>query len=371
MEILHDLLFNYTLRTVALGTAILGLVSGALGTFALLRKQSLLGDVISHAALPGVVIAFLLTGTRNSSILLIGALIAGWLAAFVVLTIVRHTHLTEDSALGLALSVFFGLGILLLSLTQRLVTTRQAGLDKFLFGQAAALIQSDVITMGVIGIVTLFILGLFWKEFKLVSFDGDFAEVIGFPVQKIELLLTTLFVIAIVIGLQAVGVVLMSAMVVAPAAAARQWTNQLSVMVVLAAFFGALSGVIGAVISASAAGLSTGPVIVLIITIIAVFSLLFAPERGFLWAKIRRLGQRQKLQREMVLSDLRTLALQHNDGRGHPIETLRAMSFGRRSVAHTLKVLESENIVEKIGDLWRLKAWQNVEKSFVDQEVHR
>lgn len=368
MGILSELFFDYTLRTVALGTAILGLVSGALGTFALLRKQSLLGDTISHAALPGVVIAFLLTGTRNSSTLMLGAMVAGWLAAFAVLGIVRHTHLTEDSALGVTLSVFFGLGILLLSLTQRLVTTRQAGLDKFLFGQAAALVQSDVITMGIIGVVTLILLGLFWKEFKLVSFDADFAAVLGFPVQWIELLITTLFVVAIVIGLQAVGVVLMSSMVVAPAAAARQWTNKLSVMVVLAAVFGAFSGVVGAVVSTSAAGLSTGPLIVLVITVIAIISLLFAPERGILWAKIRRLGQRRKLQREMVLSDLRTLALQHSDGRGHPIETLRSMSFGRRSVAHTLKVLQSENLVERVGDLWRLKAWQTVENSSPKQE---
>ena len=144
-QLLYDLFFDYTLRTVALGAAILGIVSGMLGSFAVLRKQSLLGDAISHAALPGIVLSFLITRTREPAILMLGALIAGWVATLFMLNITRTTRIKDDSALGLVLSVFFGLGLMLLTFTQRLPDATQAGLDKFLFGQAATLLQRDVI----------------------------------------------------------------------------------------------------------------------------------------------------------------------------------------------------------------------------------
>jgi manganese/zinc/iron transport system permease protein len=296
--LLHDLLFDYTVRTVALGTAVIGIVSGALGSFALLRKQSLLGDAISHAALPGVVIAFMLTRSRASIVLIAGAMITGILATLLLLAVSRHTRIKEDSALGLSLSIFFGLGILLLSLTQKMSDARQAGLDRFLFGQAAALIERDVITMAIIGIIALAGILLFWKEFKLISFDPDYAASLGLPVRALDVTLTILLVIAIVIGLQAVGVILMSAMVVAPAAAARQWTNRLSLMALLAAVFGALSGVGGAVISSTTAGLSTGPVIVLFISGITIGSMLLAPNRGLVWNWVRQRRHRRHLRQK-------------------------------------------------------------------------
>lgn len=295
MDLLHALFFDYTLRTVALGSAVLGILSGALGAFAMLRKQSLLGDAISHAALPGVVIAFLLTRSKAPLVLILGAAIAGWLATLWMASITRHTRIKEDSSLGLVLSVFFGLGLMLLTFTQRLPDARQAGLDTFLFGQAAALLQRDVITMALLGGVVLLLVGLFWKEFKLLSFDYEFGASLGFPMRLLDMLLTTLLVIAIVIGLQAVGVVLMSAMVVAPAAAARQWTDRLGGMVALSALFGALAGVSGAVISSTRQGLSTGPTVVLCISAIVVFSLLLAPNRGLVWNWMRRQVNRRKL----------------------------------------------------------------------------
>jgi len=349
-QLLLDLFFDYTLRTVALGTAVIGVVSGALGSFALLRKQSLLGDAVSHAALPGVVIAFLLTGSRASIVLIIGALIAGWVATLFILVIVRYTRIKEDSALGVALSTFFGLGLMLLTLTQRISTARQAGLDRFLFGQAAALLEEEVITMGVIGILTLAALLLFWKEFKLLAFDSDFAASLGFPVRFLDIFLTTLLVIAVVIGLQAVGVILMSAMVVAPAAAARQWTNRLGLMVLLAALFGAVAGVSGAVISSTGAGLSTGPVIVLVISLLAFISMLLAPNRGLLWNWLRRRRQRSRLRYDTVLSDLYLLGQQHADPTyPHPLEVLRTMNLSQGGVEHTLEVLAERGLVQQVS----------------------
>ncbi|NBV41177.1 metal ABC transporter permease [bacterium] len=274
---------DYTVQVVILGTLILGIVSGALGAFAMLRKQALLGDAISHAALPGICVAFLLTLNKSGWILLAGAAISGWIGTIVMMVITDYTSLKKDAALGIILSVFFGFGLMLLTFIQRLPTANQAGLNKFLFGSASTLLMSDVRHMAILGAITLAVLVLFWKEFKLLTFDVDFAQVLGFPTKRIQVALTTLIVIAIVIGLQTVGVVLMSAMLIAPAAAARQWTDSLSKMVVLSSFFGAISGAAGSIISSLVYRLPTGPVIVLIMSLFVLLSLLFAPNRGILW----------------------------------------------------------------------------------------
>jgi manganese/zinc/iron transport system permease protein len=288
LDIVHSLLFDYTLRTVALGSALLGVVSGALGAFAVLRRQSMLGDAMSHAALPGIALAFMLTGSKETAVLMAGAAVAAWLGALLSLGIARTTRIKDDSALGLSLSVFFGLGLMLLTLIQKLPNANQAGLDKFLFGQAAALLERDVAAMAAFGLPALLLLAALWKEFALLTFDRDFAATLGLRVRLLDVLLTTLLVVAIVIGLQTVGVVLMSALIVAPAAAARQWTDRLGVMVVLSSLFGALSGVVGAVISSTAARTPTGPTIVLCISAIVAVSLLFGARRGLVWDWLRR-----------------------------------------------------------------------------------
>lgn len=302
-DVLHDLVFDYTLRTVALGAAVIGIVAGALGAFAVLRRQSLVGDAMSHAALPGIAIAYLVTGEKSNVVLLTGAAIAGWLATLAVLGIVRTSRVKFDSALGLVLSVFFGFGLMLLTYIQRQPHASQAGLDKFLFGQAATMVQGEVRNMALVGAAALGILLALWKSFKLLSFDADFAATIGYPVRVLDVLLTTLIVVAIVIGLQGVGVILMSAMIVAPAAAARQWTNRLGIMVVLSALFGALAGVSGATISASEKHLPTGPVIVVCVSAIVLFSLCFAPNRGLLWAWFARRKKKDELMRAMAAAD--------------------------------------------------------------------
>jgi len=284
---LHEFFFDYTLRTVAAGAATLGLMSGALGSFAVLRRQSLLGDAVAHAALPGIALAFLITGSRETWALTIGAAILGWVGALLVIAIRRTTRIKEDTALGLVLSVFFGFGLLLLTFIQKRPNSSQAGLDKFLFGQAATLLISDVWLIVALGAAAFAVIMIFWKEFKLLCFDADYGATLGLPMRLLDIALTTTLVIAIVAGLQTVGVILMSAMVVAPAAAARQWTNRLGVMVALAAAFGATAGIGGAIASSTAAGLPTGPMIVVCLSLIAAVSLLFAPARGIVWRALR------------------------------------------------------------------------------------
>jgi manganese/zinc/iron transport system permease protein len=285
-----ELLSDYTARNVALGSGLLGVISGVLGCFAVLRRQGLLGDVLAHAALPGICLAYLLTNSKSSLVLLLGAAIAGWLAALALLQIVQQARLGEDSALGIVLSTFFAAGITLLTFLTKRGDAQGAGLDRFLFGQAAALIEEDVFVIAVLAAIAIGATALFYKEFKLLTFDALFARSIGLPTQALSVLLTSLVVVAIVIGLQTVGVVLMAAMLIGPAVAARQWTDRLGVMVALAALFGAAAGLAGALISLSAENIPTGPVTILSLTLIVVLSLLLAPARGLVWRRLNRSG---------------------------------------------------------------------------------
>lgn len=295
LDLLRDLLFDYTLRNIALGAAILGVVGGILGSFALLRKQALLGDALAHAALPGICLAYMLTGLKTPLVLLVGAGLSGWLGTLLIMQIVRETRISEDAALGIVLTVFFGIGIMLLTYIQHTGNANQSGLDKFLFGQAATLVQDQVLTMAVLGGSALLLVGLLFKELKLITFDPAFAASLGLPVQWLSVLLTSLIVVAVLIGLQTVGVVLMAAMLIAPAAAARQWTDRLGMMLAVSALFGALSGVSGALLSISDAQLPTGPMVILSATAIVIVSLLFGSARGLIWEARRNRRNRRQL----------------------------------------------------------------------------
>mgnify|MGYP006291625705 CR=1 FL=1 len=356
IDLISQLFTDYTLRTVALGAATLGIVGGGLGSYAVLRGQSLLGDAISHAALPGIALAFLITGSKAPLPLMLGAAATGVLATLLIIGVTNTTRVPYDSALALALSAFFGVGLVLLTYLQQHAGAAQAGLDSFLFGQAAALVEHDVVVMAVLGGIALLAMLLFWKEFKLLAFDPDFGRSLGLPVRALDIVLTTLLVVAIVIGLQTVGVVLMSAVIVAPAAAARQWTDRLGVMVALAAAFGALSGVSGAVMSGMTANLPTGPTIVLCMGGIVIVSLLLAPNRGLLWQWWRQRRTSRRLRQERVLCSLYTLAAKHGAGdRPHEAATLDAMVSGPTRTEYVLRQLADQGlVVETPNGRWHL-----------------
>jgi manganese/zinc/iron transport system permease protein len=364
IDLFWQLFTDYTLRTVALGAATLGIVGGGLGSYAVLRGQSLLGDAISHAALPGVALAFLVTGSKAPLPLMLGAAATGVLATLLIIGVTNATRVPYDSALALMLSVFFGVGLVLLTYLQQHAGAAQAGLDSFLFGQAAALVEHDVATMATLGGIALLIMLLFWKEFKLLAFDPEFGRSIGLPIRLLDVVLTTLLVIAIVIGLQTVGVVLMSAMIVAPAAAARQWTDRLGIMVGLAATFGAMSGVSGALVSGAAPNLPTGPTIVLCMGGIVIVSLLIAPNRGLLWTWWRRRRTSRRLRRERVLCSLYALAQKHDrSDYAHDAATLDAMVTGSTRTTYVLRQLATDGLVaETKGGEWHLTA-AGVEKA--------
>ncbi len=367
-EYFELLISDYTLRTITLGTAVLGAICGMLGSFAVLRKQSLLGDAISHAALPGIALAFLITGAKDTNILLLGALVSGLIGTFWIRGMITKTHLKTDTALGLILSLFFGFGMLLLTFIQKQPNANQAGLDKYLFGQAATLVEKDVNLMVIVTGICLVVLLLFWKEFKILLFDADYTKTLGFNTKFIDVLITFFIVLAIVLGLQTVGVVLMSAMLLAPAAAARQWTNKLSMMVFLAAIFGAFSGVFGTAISASQNNLSTGPVIVLVAGAFVLLSFIFSPGRGLLFRELRFRKNRRDLELQKTLQFMYGISKTHSDiSHPHAIKILNDFQgFTRRS----LQKLEEKDWITLTGQQWSLtqKGFNKAKNLYNQQE---
>jgi manganese/zinc/iron transport system permease protein len=322
---------DYTLRVVALGSAIVGALAGMLGVFALLRRQSLLGDAVSHAALPGVVLAFLITGSKSPITLLLGALAAGLAGAIASAVITSTTKLKSDAALGIVLATYFGGGLVLLTLAQQQPRAAQAGLTRFLFGNASTLLASDVWMLAVLSSAVLIVLLVLWKEFGLLSFDAEYLSALSLPRRGLELMLTGLTVAAICAGLQAVGVVLMSALLVAPAAAARQWTERLGTCVLLSALIGAACGVGGTFLSSAERQLPTGPTIVLLASAAVLVSVLFAPARGVLWEKLRHRSQRAETALLRLLEGMYALAESHTaTGKPHDLAALRAVGIQTR-----------------------------------------
>ena len=277
------ILQSYTTQMVLLGTALLGLASGIAGTFAVLRKESLIGDGLSHAALPGVVIAFLLTGIKDIEVLIIGAALSSITAAWLITITVENSKIKFDGALATILSAFFGLGMVLLTYLQSLNNAGQAGLSKFIFGQAATILARDVYITSVAALIIIVLTALFWKELKLISFDVEYAKTLQIPVTFTLILYRSLLIMTIIIGIQSVGAILISSLLIAPAVGARQWTNKLGTMCILAGFFGMVSAIGGTIWSTSVQKLPTGPAIIVILSVIVLLSLIFAPNRGILW----------------------------------------------------------------------------------------
>ena len=338
---------DYTIQNVMIGAALLGLISGVLGSFAVLRQQSLLGDTLSHAALPGICLGFMISGAREMSSILAGALVTAILAALVMLVLTRASRLKTDAGLGISLSVFFAFGVVLLTYIQGTGNAGQGGLDAFLFGQAAGILRSDLVLMGAITASSLALIAAFWKEFKLVSFDPTFAATLGLPVVALETVLTVTIAFAVVVGLQMVGVVLMAAMVIAPAVAARQWARRLEQMVVLAAAFGVTAGLTGALISASGQGLATGPLIILSASILVVVSILIAPERGILWEALKRRRDRRDLAANKVLATLYGLATHHRNPH-YPAELGMIDTYHGVATRHALARLSERGFIEPV-----------------------
>jgi manganese/zinc/iron transport system permease protein len=300
-------------RYVVLGTSLLMTSSALVGTFSVLQKKALVGDAVSHAVLPGVCLAFLINENKSTLGLVIGAFISGWISLIMMDKISQYSKIKQDAAIAIVLSSFFGLGLLLLTYIQQSGNASQAGLNNFLLGKTISLVWHDIIVLITLSIFIVIVTTLLFKEFFLLSFDRNFAKAIGFPVRFIELIMTSMIVLAIVIGIRAVGILLMSAMLITPATAARFWTDKLQNMICLAIIFGILSGILGSFVSYTAPSMATGPWIVIVATIIAYASFLFAPGKGLVARKMSRLRYQQKALEENILKLLYELGLEDNN----------------------------------------------------------
>ncbi|TVQ25853.1 MAG: iron ABC transporter [Spirochaetaceae bacterium] len=329
------LLSDYNTRVVVFGTVALGIAGGVIGVFLLLRRRALLADAVSHAALPGVAIAFLvLVGLgqsgRNLPVLMIGALVSGLIGMGCVIVVNRYTRLSEDAALGIVLSVFFGFGVALLGIIQKMRGAAAAGLDSFIYGKTASMIRSDALLIGVVAVVVLIGTTLLFKELRLITFDPDFAAGDGWPVGTLDVTLMALVVIVTVIGLQSVGIILVIALLIIPPAAARFWTESLRLMAVISGLIGALGGYLGTAISGMAPRLPAGAVIVTVMGAAFTVSFLVGSERGLVRVLVDNLALRQRVLNQNLLRALyeceETGCTDSADGQMHYLSTARGWS---------------------------------------------
>lgn len=293
-----------SLRYALAGSILLGITCGLLGSFIVVRKMALVGDTLSHAVLPGVALGFLWSQTKDPFAIFVGATIAGLLGTTVVSLIKQTTRLKEDAALGLVLASFFAVGICLVTMIQRLPTGNKSGIDKFLFGQAAAISAGDVKLMAIVTLVSIVLITLFYKECLVTSFDLAFARAVGFPTHLIHHGIMLLLAFAIVVALQAVGVVLVSAMLITPAAAAYLLTDRMHRMLILAAVFGMLAGALGAFTSFLGNNLPTGPFMVLSASVLFTLAFLFGPRHGVAVRWWKRRSRASRIGRENTLKSV-------------------------------------------------------------------
>ncbi|TWT89341.1 metal ABC transporter permease [Stieleria varia] len=360
---------DYNTRIVVFGVATLGAAAGLVGNFTLLRKRALMGDALSHATLPGIALAFVMATAmgmdgKSLVVLLLGATVSGLLGMAAILWIRSQTRLHEDAALGIVLSVFFGAGVALLGVSQQMSTGNAAGLESYIYGKTASMGAVDAKLIFAAATIVIVLGCLMFKEFKLLCFDDGFAGSRGFPVMLLDILLMSMVVLITIVGLQAVGLVLMIALLVIPAAAARFWTEEMSWMSVYATVIGLIGSVCGATLSAVFPRLPSGAMIVLVCSFFFFLSMLFGRSRGvvFRWLRRRRLNRRidrQHLMRAMFeLGESRQSRAKNVSGRKHPSvsigQLLKRRSWSKRRLATAIEAAAEEKLLRQHGDSIRL-----------------
>lgn len=288
---------NSRLLLVMAGVSLLGASAGLIGCFAVLRRRALTGDALAHAALPGLCLSYLTFGSTQLPALLAGAFAAGLAGVAVIAALRRWTRIKEDAAIGIVLTVFFGAGVVLSQQSQA-----RAGLQAYILGSTAAILGDDLLWLLGLSLVTLLAVLLLYKEFQLVAFDASFAQAQGWPVYRLDLLLTGMIALAVVIGLPTAGVLMIAALLITPAAAARFWTDRLDRMLLLSALFGAGAGIAGAQLSDLVRNMPTGPAIILFCAALFVVSALLAPRRGLVARAVENWRFRRELRHKVLQS---------------------------------------------------------------------
>lgn len=344
------------IRIVTIGAVLLGAISSLIGCYTFLQKRALIGDAISHSVLPGIGLAFIISGTKNPYYLLIGAAISGWISVVLSDWITRKSKIKADTSIAIVLSFFFAIGMMLLSIIQHSGNVNQAGLNHFLFGKAAAIVLEDVQMFSIIGVISLAVILLFYRSFKLYIFDIEFAQSIGLPIKLLDFLLTSLAVLAIALGIRAVGVVLMSALLITPAAIARFWTANLKKMLLIAVIVGGFSGFIGALISYMAPKMPTGPWIIIVLSVLAITSIFIGFDKGIVYKWMKRIAFQRKVLQENILKIFYHLSEEDHDlyAPRSITELMERRPLNPNPVKKELHRLENKGWVKKVNQQWKV-----------------
>ncbi|MCO8124591.1 metal ABC transporter permease [Stieleria sp. TO1_6] len=363
------LMQDYNTRVVIFGVAVLGGASGLVGSFTLLRKRALMGDALSHASLPGIALAFIVASTLGANgkslpLLLFGATVSGLLGVATILVIRNQTRLKEDAALGIVLSVFFGAGVALMGVVQQMQTGHAAGLEGFIYGKTASMRAADAQLIAVVSLLVIAGCLLLFKELKLLCFDEGFAGAKGFPVVALDVGLMSMVVLVTIVGLQAVGLVLMIALLVIPAAAARFWTDTMWRMMLWAALLGTLGSIVGGLVSALFPGLPSGAMIVLVCSVFFFVSMMLGTRSGVLVRYRRRLRLNRRIDRQHLLRAIyerienRTKhGASIHESRRKPVSTASLMSmrsWSRRRLMAAIDRAAEDELVRKKSDGFKL-----------------
>ncbi len=354
------MLEEHNTRVVVLGVMALGTAAGLVGTFLLLRKRALTADALSHATLPGIAIAFMVMvglGMEGKNLigLLLGAFVFGCIGVLAILGIRHTTRLKDDAAIGIVLSVLFGLGLCLLRIATELPNGNVAGLSGFIFGKAASMVASDAIIMGGVALGVVIVTSVLRKEWTLLCFDEKFGSAQGWPVNFLDVILMAMVAIVTVIALQSVGLVLAVAMLIIPAASARYWTTKITTMLFVSALIGCLSGWLGSVTSALIPRMPTGPIIVLICGLWFILSFIVGPKGGIFVRQVARIRLNRRIAMQHILRGMWEVCEDAQNTEFSIEEIVYVRSWSKQTVVALLKRCEKMNFATRVStNKWRL-----------------
>jgi len=360
MSFWNDILYFFSFQdanitNVLLGTLMLGFTCGIVGVLVVLSKKALIVDAVSHSILPGICIGFMLSGVKNPIYLISGGMAAGAVAVFLVDWFSRVSRIKKDAAIAITLSILFSAGVILLNIIQHSGNSNQSGLSDFLFGKAATIIESDLYVFAVMCAIVLAIIPLFYQHFKIALFDSGFAKTIGLNEKVIQGLISGLIIISTAIGIQTVGIILMSALIITPASSAFFWTNNFKKSIILSGSFAAISSILGVLVSYLSPDMPTGPWIIVILSLIAILSTFFS-RKGLITKKLRAFRNERKMISDNVLKALYKLGERENKiEKGRTIkEILNNRAFASRDLTKRLKILKVNGLIIEAGGIWTL-----------------
>lgn len=362
---------NANINNVLLGTILLGFTCGIVGVLVVLNKKALIVDAISHSILPGICIGFILSGVKSPAYLILGGITAGAISVFLVDWITSFSRIKKDASIAIVLSFMFSIGVILLSVIQESGNSNQSGLSDFLFGKAATIVQDDLYVFGFLSLLVITVIPIFYQHFKIALFDPNFAHTIGLKNKHIQILISALIIISTAIGIQTVGIVLISALIITPASSAFFWTNNFTKSILISGLFAVISSVAGVFISYLSPLMPTGPWIIVVLSAIAIFSSLFS-KKGIVTKRIKGIKNRKKMISDNVLKYMYRIGEDDNTAtKGRSFNEIKNFRFiERKELTEGLSILTDKKWVINAGDLWMLSE-QGVKEAKRIIRIHR